>query len=126
MDNVEPGPKLQSLIDQIGTATREEFHDTDALWLVNAPVETMTPEEIAELTGDAYNEDPYLVADFVGGEDIVSTSVLPFALSGGLNQVSGTLLGGSSIEETKMGHLPESILEQEAWEFLDNEDIDDV
>lgn len=45
----KPGPKLQALIDGVGTIQREDI-TTDVLWTVNANVETMTPEEVQELT----------------------------------------------------------------------------
>ena len=44
----EAGPKLQDLMNSVGTATREDL-DTDVLWLANAPVEHLTPEEVEQL-----------------------------------------------------------------------------
>lgn len=42
--NAEPnGPKLQALIDSIGTARREDVQ-TDVLWSVNPTIEYMTPQ----------------------------------------------------------------------------------
>ena len=39
----ETGPKLQELVNSIGTETREDL-DTDLSWLINAPVEHLTTE----------------------------------------------------------------------------------
>lgn len=62
-----PGPRLQNLIGQIGVAQEEDLK-TDALWLANAPVEDMTPDEVAELEQQLAEydtqTDPYAAASF--------------------------------------------------------------
>ena len=127
-----PGPKLQALIDGIGTVQRKDLN-TDLLWMINAPVQTMTPEEVQELTMD----DPYqvppnvdendgenLFAYDVGNEEVKfqapQVAVLP---TGVIAQLSGGFSGLGSmdqVEEVKEVK-PKSIKEQAAWEA---EDID--
>ena len=48
----QPGPQLQALIDGIGAIQREDVN-TDLLRTTNSPVQTMTPEEVNELTNPA-------------------------------------------------------------------------
>ena len=59
----EPGPKLQALIDSIGTATKQDWEKNDLLWTTTGQSVPMSPEEIAELEAQLVVDDPYAAVD---------------------------------------------------------------
>ena len=60
----EIGPKLQKLIDSIGTAKKEDWDKNDLLWTTTGQAVDMTPEEIAELEKKLQEgDDPYAAVD---------------------------------------------------------------